>query len=232
MPLLGERPHRRPVELGVGVEARRHDVVGMPLRVDALPPVELGVAEQLHVVRVDRLPVPDEVGEARPAADLVPVAGAAVAFDRLAERARLGLLARGPLAGALAPEAPPERAQAPAPHAEVASGPVDVEPGVRLVGRALEPRHDAAHRTHEVAVPGERGLGRHGARASAVQVRLGARARDGAGREDGPAGRAPPRRRPGTAAGGSPGGRRWRACPCRPRSPARGAGPPRPARAT
>ena len=87
---------------------------GWPLRVDAPGIVELSVAEELHLVGMDRLFVPRELDESPGDPDLVSQTGARMALDRLAEGADLGLHPGAALAGALAAQAPPERAQAPA----------------------------------------------------------------------------------------------------------------------
>ncbi len=53
--LLRERPHGRPVDVALRIEPGRNDVVGMAAGVDFVGMVKLPVAEELDVVRVDRL---------------------------------------------------------------------------------------------------------------------------------------------------------------------------------
>ena len=168
MALLRERPNGRPVQFGVGIQARRHDVVRVPLRVDVLGVVKLSVAEELRVVGVDCLSIGGEIGETSADADLVFMKAARIPLEGLAQRADLRLLARAALAGALAAQAAPERTQGPAPHAEIASRPIDMQPGIGLVGSALQPGHDATDRAYQVAVFRQRCFRGHGARATAV----------------------------------------------------------------
>ena len=148
---------------------------GMALRVDACRVVELGVAEQLHVVGMDCRVFCGELGESPAQPDFVTGAGARIALDRFAQRADPGLFRGAALTGALAAQAAPERTQAPAAHGRVAAGPVDVQPGVALVRGARQPGHDPADRAHQVAVLRQGDLRRHGARAPAVAMRFGAR---------------------------------------------------------
>ena len=175
MPLLREGPHRCPVDFGVRVETRRHDVVRMAPRVDARRVVQLGVAEQLHVVGMDCPFVAGERAETLAGTDLVPGTGARVPLDGLAEGAGPGLLPTAALPGALAAQAAPEGTQAPGSDAGVASRPVDMQPGIGLVGRARQPRDHAADRAYQVAVPREGGLRRHRPGAAARAVGLGTR---------------------------------------------------------
>ena len=106
----------------------------MPLRVDALCIVELMVAKQLYIVGMDCRIVPHKFDEPLADTDLVTVKGTGVALNRLAECADLGLFSRAALAGTLAAQAAPERTQAPALHAEIAPGPIDMEPRIDLIG--------------------------------------------------------------------------------------------------
>ena len=175
MPSLRERPGRGPVDFGVGFETRRDDVVRVAFRVDAFRVVELLLAEQLSIVGMDRLVFFGEVDEPPADADLVSAPGARIPLDRLAEGAGLGLFPRAALAGALAAQAAPERTQAPASGGGIASGPIDVQPGVALVGRARQPGDDAADRAHQVAVFRQGGFRRHGPRAAAVAMVFGTR---------------------------------------------------------
>ena len=160
-----------------GSRGVRDDIVRMAASVDLLGVVELPFAEQLDVVRVGCLRPSrlDEVLEASPAADLVAVERTGVAFDRLAQRDRLGLVRRASLARALAPQAAPQRAQRSASQREIASRPVHVQPRIRFVGGAREPCHHAADGTDQVAVPGEGCLRRHRPQSATVANALRAR---------------------------------------------------------
>ena len=174
MPALRERPHGRPVDFGGGVETGRDNVVGVAGRVDAFRVVELVVAEKLHFVGVDRPVFRGEIVETAAGTDFVSAPGAGMTFDRLAEGAGLGLFPRTALARALAAQAAPERTQAPASHAGIAPGPVDVKPVIVLTGRARQPGDDSADRAHQVAISRQGGFRRHGPRAAAVTMEFGA----------------------------------------------------------
>ena len=174
MPALRERPHRRPVDVLVRIEAWRDDVIGMAAGVDLPRMIQLPIAEELHVVRVNGLGLTgvDEIREASAAADLVAVEHGRIALDRLAERARLGLSRRAPLARALAPQAAPERAQALDPQRQIAAGPMNVQPGIGLVGGARDPCHDPADGADQMPVPGEGLFRRDRAHTAAVAQAL------------------------------------------------------------
>ena len=100
----------------------------MAFGVNALGVIELPVTEQLRFVWVNCLIAREEFGESPTDADLVSLTDAGITLDRLAEGADPGLLARASLARALAAQTAPKLAQGSASHAEIAPGPIDMQP--------------------------------------------------------------------------------------------------------
>ena len=143
-------PHRRPVDLGVGVEALRDVVEPHPPGVDLVGAFVLPVAEILDGVGVDRLAV-GKIREAGAAADLVAVEDSGIALDRLAQRARLGLFGRGALARTPGPQTVAQHMHAVALQGEIAARPPDMEPRVGLVADARQFGHDAAYGVDQMA---------------------------------------------------------------------------------
>ena len=100
--------------------------------------VQLPIAEQLDIVRVDRLSSrrSGKIRQAPAATDFITVESAGIALDRFAQRTDLGLLRAAALARTLAAQTAPQRAQVLDSQSKIAARPMYMQPGVCPGGSA------------------------------------------------------------------------------------------------
>src|SRR6266498_3220894 len=96
-PFVAQRPDRRPLDLGRGIEWRRRDLVGVTRR--RLPSPVLRLAEEQDIVWMYRFALA-KIGESARRPDLVALKNSGIALDRLHERAGFTLLRSAALAKA------------------------------------------------------------------------------------------------------------------------------------
>ena len=135
------------------------------------PPVELAVAEELDLVRVDRLvrPFGQQVQKTPPVSNLVAREGAGNPLHGFAECAGLGLLRRASLAGtAQAETALIGVASAGRDSGNAQFRRIDMQPRIGVVGNALQPSDDTADGADQVTITVQGFLRPYGPQTAAV----------------------------------------------------------------